>query len=163
MKCNNCKKREANIKYSENINGKKQEFNLCSECAEKLGVINISNSFAPMFTTMFSEFPNFQNFIEEVKCDKCGYTLDDYKKTGLFGCDHCYDVFEDSVDNLLIKIHGIKRHIKNTKKINSINNICNSDENDINILKQKLDKLVKEEKYEEAAILRDKIREIHKR
>lgn len=160
MKCNNCKKREANIKYSENINGKKQELNLCYECAEKLGVINLSNSFAPMFTTMFSEFPNF---IEEVKCDNCGYTLDDYKKTGLFGCDHCYEVFEDSVDNLLLKIHGKNRHIKNVKKISENNSSVSNDENDINILKQKLEKLVKEEKYEEAAIVRDKIKEIEKR
>lgn len=154
MKCNNCKKREANIKYSENINGKKQELNLCSECAEKLGVINLSNSFAPMFTTMFSNFPEF---IEEIKCDKCGYTLDDYKKTGLFGCDHCYEVFDDSIDNLLLKIHGKKRHIK------SLDGKVEDDKETLDGLKKKLEKLVKEEKYEEAAIIRDKIKEMERK
>lgn len=149
MKCNNCKKREANVKYREIINGKKQELNLCSECAEKLGVIGSYNSFAPMFTTMFSQIPDF---VEELQCDKCGYTLDDYKKTGLFGCDNCYEVFEDSIDNLLLKIHGKKRHIKKIEKENTKDNIGE--------LKIKLEKLVKEEKYEEAAVLRDKIKEI---
>lgn len=153
MKCNNCGKKEANIKYTENINGKKQELNLCYDCAEKLGVIDFSSSFAPMFTSIFSGVPDF---IEEVKCDKCGYTLDDYKKSGLFGCDHCYDVFEDSIDNLLLKIHGKNRHInKLDKKETEIVN-----ENSIEGLKNKLEKLVKEEKYEEAAVIRDKIKEI---
>lgn len=146
MKCNNCGKREANVKYREEINGKKQELNLCSECAEKLGIIDKYNSFAPMFSTMFYQEPEF---IEELKCDKCGYTLDDYKKTGLFGCDNCYRVFDGSIDNLLLKIHGKKRHVK---KINS--------ENNIEKLKAKLAELVKDEKYEEAAVIRDKIRKI---
>lgn len=153
MKCNNCGKKEANIKYSENINGKKQELNLCYECAEKLGVIDFSDSFAPMFTSMFS---GMSDFIEEVKCDKCGYTLDDYKKTGLFGCDHCYDVFEDSIDNLLLKIHGKNRHIKSLNKKDQ--NI--SKEDSIDELKKKLEALVKEEKYEDAAVVRDQIKKI---
>ena len=29
MLCDNCGKKEANVKYSENINGVKREFNLC--------------------------------------------------------------------------------------------------------------------------------------
>lgn len=153
MKCDNCKKREANIKYSENINGKKQILNLCSECAKKLGVINFSDSFAPMFTSMFSTIPDF---IEETKCDKCGYTLEDYKKTGLFGCDHCYEVFDDSIDNLLLKIHGKNRHVKNLSE--NINNSVK--EGSIEDLKNRLEKLVREEKYEEAAVIRDKIKEL---
>ena len=38
MKCNCCKKNEANVFYSETVNGKKAEAYLCNECAEKLGV-----------------------------------------------------------------------------------------------------------------------------
>lgn len=34
MLCENCKKREANVKYSENINGVKKEMNLCEECSK---------------------------------------------------------------------------------------------------------------------------------
>ncbi|MDO4282922.1 MAG: UvrB/UvrC motif-containing protein [Clostridia bacterium] len=153
MKCNNCGKREANIKYSENINGKKQELNLCYECAEKLGVIDFSDSFAPMFTSMFSGLPEM---FEETKCDKCGYTLDDYKKTGLFGCDHCYETFDDSIDNLLLKIHGKNRHIQRIDHRRKDHN----ETDEIEILQEKLEKLVKEEKYEEAAIVRDQIKKI---
>ena len=33
MLCDNCGKKEANVRYWENINGKKRELNLCDECS----------------------------------------------------------------------------------------------------------------------------------
>lgn len=38
MLCDNCGKREANVRYSENINGRKRELNLCETCSKKLGI-----------------------------------------------------------------------------------------------------------------------------
>ena len=35
MLCDNCGKREANVRYSENINGRRKELNLCEECSKK--------------------------------------------------------------------------------------------------------------------------------
>ena len=40
MLCDNCGKREANIRYTENINGKIKEMHLCEECSKKLGIMN---------------------------------------------------------------------------------------------------------------------------
>lgn len=153
MKCDHCHEKEANVKYTENVNGKKQELNLCYDCAKKIGVINLSEHFAPMFSTMFSAFPNL---INEVKCEKCGYTLEDYKKTGLFGCEYCYETFEDNIDELLLKIQGKNRHIP--KKLR--NCAKSEDEKKLNKLRHQLEHMVKEEKYEEAAILRDEIRKL---
>ena len=39
MLCNNCGKREANVKYTETINGETRRINLCEECSKKLGLI----------------------------------------------------------------------------------------------------------------------------
>ena len=36
MLCERCKIREANIKYTEVINGVKTEHNLCSQCAKEM-------------------------------------------------------------------------------------------------------------------------------
>ena len=38
MKCQNCGKHEANVRYTEIINGEKKEYILCEECAESLGI-----------------------------------------------------------------------------------------------------------------------------
>lgn len=40
MKCQHCNEREATTYIKKNINGKKTEMHLCSECAAELGVMN---------------------------------------------------------------------------------------------------------------------------
>lgn len=178
MKCQSCGKREATVKYYENINGNKQTLYFCVDCAKKLGfsdfndfstfptLSNLSNFFTPIFTTM----PEF-DLLEQNKCPVCGYTLDEYYNTGMLGCEECYKAFEKNLDDLFYKINGKNRHIK----INGINENNKDDmknkkeekekqgkENDIALLKEKLEKLVKEEKYEDAAVIRDKIKELKK-
>lgn len=152
MKCQSCGKKDANIKYYENINGMKQTLYFCEECAKKLGFSDLSSLFSPIFTTL----PEF-NLLEKKKCDLCGYTLDSYLNTGLLGCEACYKAFEDSIDELLYKINGKNRHIK-LKEFENVEN--NYKETNIEKLKKKLEKLIEEEKYEEAAIIRDEIKKI---
>ena len=40
MVCQNCGKNEANVKYTQIVNGVKKEMVLCEECAEKMGISN---------------------------------------------------------------------------------------------------------------------------
>lgn len=157
MKCQSCGKKEATVKYMENINGNKQELHFCYDCAKKLGFVNFSNIFSPLFVTI----PEIES-MDTKKCGKCGYTFDDYVKTGLFGCPDCYNAFEDRLDDLLLKLHGKNKHIKlEPKKINKLNiKKSETKEDKIEALKEKINLLIKEEKYEEAAIIRDKIKEL---
>lgn len=153
MKCQSCGKREATVKYYENINGTKKELHLCSECANKLGVMEFPDIFSPMFVSM----PDY-TYDEVIKCGKCGYTLDEYTKTGLFGCPECYNTFNENLDELFLKIHGKNRHVKDKVTKQQENKMDKSTE--IEKLKEILNKLVEEEKYEQAAVIRDKIKEI---
>lgn len=166
MKCQSCGKREATVRYSESINGKKHEYYLCENCANKMGVGDFSSIFSPMFVSI-PEFFKDTKLPETLVCPKCGYTLDDYSKTGMFGCEECYNTFEDTLDELFLKFHGKNRHIKLNKK-NKVNvdskksYIKEPKEENIDDLKEKIKELVKAEKYEEAAIIRDKIKELEK-
>ena len=154
MKCQSCGKKQANVKYYENINGLKKEFHLCSECANMLGVTQFSDIFSPMFVSI----PDFQDY-EITKCEKCGYTLDDYTKTGLLGCPQCYNTFNENLDELFLKIHGKNRHVKEKVETKVITKDSNKNES-IKELKEKIQELIKEEKYEQAAIIRDKIKKL---
>lgn len=161
MKCQSCGKREATVRYKENINGNKQEIYLCSNCADKMGFTDFSNIFSPMFGAI----PSIFDLPEEKKCKTCGYTLEDYSKTGMFGCEDCYKTFEDSLDELFLKLHGKNRHVKLNKKISQSklkeNNVVKSDEkSELDKLKKEIQELIKEEKYEEAAVVRDKIKKL---
>lgn len=159
MKCQSCGKREATLRYYEDINGAKQELHLCNQCASKYGFSSFSDIFSPIFNVV----PKI--FLEETKedkCDKCGYTFEKYLKNGYFGCPNCYTAFEDNLDELLLRLQGKKRHVeleeeKKDKKAKL------TVEEKIAIMKGELADLVKKEEYEKAAILRDKIKKMQGR
>lgn len=150
MKCSKCGKNNANITYNQNINGEVTNLNLCEECAHKLGIFNsFDDIFSPMVLDLDYILP------EEIKCKKCGYTLSKYRNSGLFGCDSCYDTFKNEIDSILLKLQGKNR---NVQKLESNKN--DKPESQEEKLRKKLEQLVKDEKFEEAAVIRDKIKKL---
>ena len=104
---------------------------------------------------------------KEITCDKCGLSFDDFVENGKFGCDNCYSVFEEKIDPILKRLHGSNRYVgkkvKSTKPENKIEiKEEKKEQNKINELKALLKQKIKEEKYEEAAKLRDEIKKLEK-
>ena len=150
MKCSNCGKNNANITYKQNINGEIINLNLCESCAHKLGIFNsFDDIFSPMILDLDYILP------EEIKCPKCGYTFSKYKATGLFGCDECYNTFKKEIDSILPKIQGKNRHVA---KISKKSTMKDEKLTELDKLKEELQQLIKEEKFEDAAVIRDKIK-----
>ncbi len=57
MKCQKCNKNEANVQYRETINGETREICLCSRCAEETGLLERTGSmFRDMEKEMMSAF-----------------------------------------------------------------------------------------------------------
>ena len=180
MLCDNCGKREANVRYSENINGRKKELHLCEECSKKLGIENIDFNMPIDFSSFFgglledfgtNDFMPLFNEVKQLKCDNCGYTFEDIVNTGKIGCENCYSVFENRLDPIIKKIQGSNKHVGRTGKIidskisEKINNKDSKTENNKDVskvekLQNDLKKAIKEEKYEEAAKIRDEIKKI---
>ncbi len=181
MLCDNCGRRQANVRYSENINGKKKELNLCEECSKKLGITNMEFSMPIDFSSFFGEFMEdfaespfmpLLNEVKTLKCDQCGYTFDDIVNTGKLGCGNCYEVFESRLDPIIKRIQGANRHVGRTGKIidqkidQKINKKTNSNkeetsnkkEKELEKLQEDLKQAIKEERYEDAAKLRDEIK-----
>ena len=180
MLCDNCGKREANVRYSESINGMKKEMNLCEECAKKLGITNQFDFKMPL------DFPNFfGSFLEDfsehefmplfeqtktVRCNNCGTTFEDIVNTGRLGCENCYDTFGDKLDTILKRLQGSSRHIGRLEEtFNSKNENLEEKKAETKDEKKdsKLEKLqedlklaIKEERYEDAAKIRDEINKL---
>lgn len=174
MLCNNCNENEANVRYTQIVNGVKKEMHLCDKCANKLGIGNM-DIYMPDFNNFFGDLLNDFNedFIPSIampkvlKCDKCGLSFDDFIETSKFGCDNCYSVFEEKIDPILKRLHGSNRYVgKKVKKVKPENTIEIKEEkeeqNKIDELKALLKQKIKEEKYEEAAKLRDEIKKLEK-
>lgn len=50
-------------------------------------------------------------------CDKCGYRLTEFYRTGMLGCPNCYNAFEREVYITLKKIQGKTFHTGKSPKI----------------------------------------------
>lgn len=181
MLCENCKENEANVKYTQIINGVKKEIQLCDKCSKKLGIgtfdfnmpIDLSSFLGEFFEDEKQLLPNFIQK-QNLMCEKCNMTYDEFINSGKFGCDNCYDVFSERIDPVLKNIHGANRHIGrgyiNSKKTdkNIIKDVSNEESNKEKTENSKLDKLEKElkqaineERYEDAAKIRDEIKKIN--
>ncbi len=178
MLCDNCGKREANVRYSENINGRKKELHLCEECSQKLGIGNMDLNMPIDFSSFFgglledfgtTDFMPLFNEVKALKCENCGYTFEDIVNTGRLGCGNCYSVFEERLDPIIKKIQGSNTHIGRSGKIidNKIGKKFDENKDETKEDISKLDKLqnelkqaIKDERYEDAAKIRDEIKKL---
>lgn len=118
MLCQNCGENEANVKYTQIINGVKKQMSLCESCAKELGIedINLSMpiSFSSFLGDMFDMYESPISTLTNPKaltCNKCNMSYDEFLNTGKFGCDNCYEIFEPKLDLILKNIHGVNRHV----------------------------------------------------
>jgi len=190
MLCSNCGKNEANVHYTHVINGEKTEYNLCEECAKKLGIDDMDFSMPISFSNFLGDFfeedsllPSFSgNMI--TKCPKCGLTYDEFAKNGKFGCGECYNTFASKIESVLKNLHGSAKHRgRAPKRIANPSNISKltekeNDEKNVNVenkplvdkTMEQIDKLsndiklaIKEERYEDAAKIRDEIKKLEEK
>lgn len=177
MICENCGKREATVHLTEIIKNRKSEYHLCDLCAKdirlKLRVQNCSDSLQDML-----EFLDNDRQIaagNDDCCMNCGLTGLEFKKTLKTGCPFCYLYFKDTMDSLISHLKTSERHrgkipenyiaLKEYKEEQLINAPCETEadlENNADLLKAKLEIAVSEERYEDAAILRDMVKELER-
>ena len=155
MLCEKCNKNHATTHIKTVVNGIVREYNLCSECAAKSGYA--SNSITGMLASMLGDMPTLK-LQNQKNCQVCGATFSDIAHSGKMGCSECYNTFKDEILPYLKRVHGATQH---TGKIpNRAPLIVRPKEKTIDELRQELSRLVADEKYEQAAIIRDKIKEM---
>ena len=154
MLCENCKKNTANTYFKQTVNGKTREVFLCSECAAKLGLGDSMMNFGN-FGFGLSAVSDLLGVTSPAvsRCPTCGMTLKEVSDSGMMGCADCYDTFRDYLRKLLPRISGNKVHTGKTPRT------AQGETGDgLDALKVKLAEAVKTENFEEATVLRDKIR-----
>ncbi|MBR2279318.1 MAG: UvrB/UvrC motif-containing protein [Ruminococcus sp.] len=167
MKCQKCNKNEANTHVKRVINGEFEEYHLCSECAKEMGYSNVfsdfTSSFADDFNSLFGSF--FENALpartQATRCETCGTTYNDIASTGMMGCANCYDIFSDRILPTIRRIHGNTTHMgKNSISYRKVEDKPEDKKQDeLTKLKAELDTAIKNQEFEKAAVLRDKIKE----
>ncbi|QSX07209.1 UvrB/UvrC motif-containing protein [Sedimentibacter sp. zth1] len=160
MLCNECEKNTATVHVTKIINGVKTETHLCEECAKKQQAFfnnnfSMENLLAGMLNEAFTE-----SYKDAMPCKTCGMTFDEFKKIGKFGCSDCISMFRDRLMPTIKNLQGYDSHIgKIPKKAGQ----KYRNQNDIEKLKVDLRSMIDQERYEDAAVIRDKIKDLETR
>lgn len=164
MLCERCNMQNATVHLQQNVNGEKTDIYLCANCAgeNELG-ISFGNLFQGFLESFFGSQANlsFEKKGEaaensSLKCDNCGLTYDSFKKTSKLGCASCYTAFKKELEYIIKNIQGNNAHEGKFPKRSGQELI---QKREIERLKLMLKRALEEEEYEEAAKIRDMIRE----
>ncbi len=156
MKCHFCGE-PATVHLTQIVGGKVQKVHLCEKCAKEKGVSD--PSVFSLADILLGGEPEGERVLSknEPTCPQCGFTQSDFKKTGRLGCAHCYEVFSEIVDSMLRDMHkGVIHKGKMPAKFLRHQFYQRRLED----LQESLHKAVGEERYEEAALLRDEIAQL---
>lgn len=163
MLCQACQKKQATTHIKSIVNGEVTEYNLCPECAKKMGYGNIFEDFSADFSGLLGSIfgVDRQQVLPDAKrCPECGSSFVDIARSGKVGCASCYDVFYDRLIPTIRRIHGNTEHIGKFAG--------GTDENarrksELDELKHQLQTAIDNQEFEKAAELRDKIKELEEK
>lgn len=155
MLCQKCQSRPATVHSVSIDNGHKHEEHLCEECASAKGFLNISPElgFYKLLPQFFTEL-NPHLVRGGRACPNCGWVSEEMRRGSKPGCPQCYEEFQQELKPLLNRIHGADCHR------GKISLEVKQQPDALESLKNRLAALVEEEKYEEAAGIRDQIRRL---
>jgi protein arginine kinase activator len=132
-----------------------EEVHLCEDCAKKYLVEPQKAAGAKLAGA--EEVEEAEPPVTGPTCDVCGISYLEFRNQGRFGCPHDYDAFKTELLPLLESIHGEVRHVgKTPRRLPRTQGA----QLELSNLRRQLQQLVTEEKYEEAARVRDRIKEL---
>ncbi|MEO5715271.1 MAG: UvrB/UvrC motif-containing protein [Luteolibacter sp.] len=165
MKCDFCDKK-ATVFLTQLVEGQMKKVCLCDNCAKERGVTDPTGfSLADLLlgglpggpgtvaaTTTSQKAPG-----NGKQCVTCGFTLDDLRRVRRFGCSDCYATFGEEVAQMVRGMHKGTSHIgKVPEGLMAIQFRSQR----IEELRSRLDQAIASESYEEAAGIRDEIRNL---
>lgn len=159
MVCDICGKNQATVHLTEIVNDQMTELHLCEPCAQaKSQEMEQQFGLGDLLAGMVDfEKPAAEKDAVAIKCPNCHLSYADFKKIGRLGCGECYSTFRKYLVPLLKRIHGSSQHLgKSPLKVGKVL----KKRIDIQELRLKLKNAIDSEAFEEAARLRDQIKEI---
>ncbi len=167
MLCEECRKRPATVHITKIVNDSKTEAHLCQDCAQAKGELTLVSptafTFQEFLTGMLqqSQAASLGHAVgmPVACCPNCGLSYARFKEGGQLGCSVCYEQFKGQIQPLLRRIQGSTGH---TGKLPGQQGVAVEQRRQIEALREQQRAAIGQEKYEEAARLRDKIRNLER-
>lgn len=158
MICEQCKELEARVHLTQIVENAVTHVHLCERCAAERGIETATpepkhplGDFLQAVQQQAAQLPG-----DAARCAYCGTSLRDFRASGRLGCAHCYGAFEQSLRELLRRVHGSTRHQGWQYELRDPEIVTR--EQQLSDLRTRLQKAVADEAFESAAALRDQIR-----
>ena len=126
---------------------------LCEACAQAKGVTDPSGFSLADLLLKASLNPE-PTAPTGLRCEQCGFTPEEFKKTGRFGCPQCYDTFTQLLEPMLDNMHKGTIH---TGKVPERALLRKQLHDRLHALETELQSAIQSERYEDAAKFRDEI------
>lgn len=165
MLCENCKERSASVVITKDFMGESIEHHLCEKCAFQSEAVHFNPNEESFSIQQFlshwlgavdslQAHPKRQgNDVKELACPDCQLTFGKFLDIGKFGCATCYGTFRERLPHVFGKLHS--GHATHKGKIPVSFNEIYAIKRKIEEVRAKMQEAVVEERFEEAAALRD--------
>jgi protein arginine kinase activator len=161
MHCQKCHKNFASIRYAEVVDGEVIDQHLCRECLDqKQTNQNAGFEFtkpSPFIRRDKESIRSATSHFKAIGCSTCSTNLQSIIDAGEVGCSQCYDTFSTHIDSIL---EGMHEGLAHTGKIPRQDNLRAKTRADLQTKRALLKTSLTVERYEEAAVLRDEIKEL---
>jgi len=165
MKCDFCDQK-ATVFLTQLVEGQMKKVCLCDPCAKQRGVTDPTGfSLADLLLGGIPGASGYGPLGQPPpttpgggrKCPTCGFSLDDLRRVRRFGCGDCYATFSDEVGQMIRSMHQGTSHIGKVPQGLMALHIRHQH---IEELRTRLEQTIAAESYEEAAAIRDEIRNL---
>jgi protein arginine kinase activator len=165
MKCDFCEKK-ATVFLTQLVEGQMRKVCLCDACAKERGVTDPTGF--SLTDLLLGGVPGAgKGTVTPVKtpiaagggrrCPGCGFTLEDLRRVRRFGCSECYTTFAEEVSHM---VRGMHKGISHVGKVPEGLMAMQVIHQRLEELRARLDQAIVSESYEEAAGIRDEIRNL---
>jgi protein arginine kinase activator len=157
MKCQFCSN-PATVHLTDIVNKQKKEMHLCQACAEQQQLLKQDELNLPAIlqTLIGQHVGQLTDELAQLTCPVCGIKYMEFRAEGRLGCPHDYEVFRAGLEPLLQRIHRAGKHVGKAPRRGPG---AAALQGELLELRRQLRVAVDAEGYEEAARLRDLIRQ----
>ncbi len=156
MLCEECGQNPATVVITVLVNGDTATRHLCKGCVSKIQNSIQQGDIQSFLSSLMSSISQEEK-APALTCSRCHLTYGEFQKTGKLGCAHCYEDFRDQLKPLLLRIHGRSQHAGRMPVLNAQ---VQEKKKMIASLRNRMDQAVAAENFEEAAVLRDQLRQL---
>ena len=147
MKCELCKKHKAEVAIKQAVDGEERELFVCPSCAQRAAGTLVTSLVEMLLGAAIDlHLPERDPLV----CPGCGLSRPEFRKRARVGCARCYETFARELAPMLRDMHSGDHHVGKMPARERVSRTRAE-------LETALKTAIRAQRYEDAAVLRDRL------